>query len=54
MHDIHRQIAIEHELHIISGKVARDHVHLFLAYRPHQEISTIMQWLKGISFRILL
>ena len=27
--DVLRQIASEHELHIISGKVARDHVHLF-------------------------
>ena len=25
--DLIRQIAMEHELHIISGKVARDHVH---------------------------
>ncbi len=51
--DLIRQIALEHELQIISGKVARDHIHLFLAYRPHQETSTIMQWLKGISSRIL-
>ena len=27
--DLIRQIATEHELHIISGKVARDHVHVF-------------------------
>ena len=26
--DLLRQIAIEHELHIISGKVARDQVHV--------------------------
>jgi putative transposase len=52
--DLIRQIALEHELQILSGKVARDHVHLFLAYRPHHDISTIMQWLKGISSRILL
>ena len=52
--DLIRQIAIEHELHIISGKVARDHVHVFLSYRPHQDVSTIVQWLKGISSRVLL
>ncbi len=52
--DVLRQIAMEHELDIISGKVASDHVHIFLAYRPTQEISKIMQWLKGISSRILL
>ncbi len=52
--DVIRQIAIEHELEIISGKVARDHVHVFLSYRPHQDISQVMQWLKGISSRVLL
>jgi len=38
----------------LSGKVAKDHVHVFLTYRPHQDISTIVQWLKGISSRVLL
>jgi putative transposase len=52
--DILRRIAMEHELHIISGKVARDHVHLFLSHRPNQDIRTIVQWLKGISSRVLL
>lgn len=49
-----RQIAMEHEMEIISGKVARDHVHLFVSYRPNQQVSQIMQWLKGISSRVLL
>ena len=44
----------EHELTILTGKVARDHVHVFVSYRPHQDISTIVQWLKGISSRVLL
>ncbi len=52
--DILRQIAIEHELEVITGKVAVDHVHMFIAYRPTQNISKIMQWLKGISSRVLL
>jgi putative transposase len=52
--DIIRQIAAEHEIEIISGKVARDHVHVFLGYRPNQDVSQIMQWLKGISSRVLL
>ena len=52
--DVIRQIAIEHELTIISGKVARDHVHVLVSYRPHQDVSTIVQWLKGISSRVLL
>ena len=49
-----RQIAAVHELEIISGKVARDHVHVFLSYRPTQKVSQIMQWLKGTSSRVLL
>ena len=49
-----RQIAAEHELEIVSGKVARDHVHLLVSYRPNQQVSQIMQWLKGISSRVLL
>jgi putative transposase len=52
--DILRQIAMEHELDIISGKVSADHVHMFIGYRPTQNISKIVQWLKGISSRILL
>jgi putative transposase len=52
--DILRRIAMEHEIDIISGKVASDHVHMFVSYRPTQNISKIMQWLKGISSRILL
>jgi putative transposase len=52
--DLIRQIAAEHELEIISGKVARDHVHGFVGYRPNQDVSQMMQWLKGISSRVLL
>ncbi len=52
--EVIRQIAAEHELEIISGKVARDHVHVFLSYRPTQKVSQIMQWLKGTSSRVLL
>jgi len=52
--DLLRQIAMEHEIDIISGKVATDHVHMFIGYRPTQNISKIMQWLKGISSRVLL
>ena len=52
--DILRQIAAEHELEIISGKVSCDHVHLLISYRPNQDISDIVKNLKGISSRILL
>ena len=52
--DILRQIAIEHELDVITGKIASDHVHMFIAHRPAQSVSKMVQWLKGISSRILL
>jgi len=52
--DILRQIAAEHEIEIITGKVAANHVHMFISYRPTQNVSKIMQWLKGISSRVLL
>jgi len=52
--DIIRTIAAEHELEILSGKVARDHVHVLVAYRPTQRISQVVQWFKGISSRVIL
>ena len=52
--DIVRRVAADHELEIISGKVARDHVHVLVSYRPTQRVSQIVQWLKGTSSRVLL
>ena len=52
--DIVRRVCAEHELEILSGKVARDHVHVFVSYRPTQRVSQIVQWLKGTSSRVLL
>lgn len=52
--DVLRKIAYEHDVRIVSGKVARDHVHMFVSYRPHQDVSKIVQWLKGISSRVIL
>jgi putative transposase len=52
--DILRQISVEHELDIMTGQVVSDRVYMFIAYRPTQHISKIMQWLKGISSRLLL
>ena len=52
--DLIRQIAMEHEITILSGKVACDHIHVLVGYRPHVDVSMIVQWLKGISSRVLL
>ena len=52
--DLIRQIAMEHEIAILPGKVAGDHIHVPIAYRPHADVSRMLPWLKGISSRILL
>ncbi len=41
--DVLRKIAYEHELEVISGKVASDHVQMFVGHRPTQNISKIVQ-----------
>ena len=52
--DLIRQIAMEHDLEIVSGKVTRDHIHVLISQHPHQSVSKIVQWLKGTSSRVLL
>ena len=52
--DVLKQIAMEDEITIIAGKISSDYIHMFVAYPPTHTISKIMQWLKGISPRILL
>ena len=52
--DVLRQICMEHEIHIVSGKVAADHVHMFVSYRPQMAVAKMVQYLKGTSSRILL
>ena len=51
--DLLRQICMEHESYIISGKVASEHVHMFLFYRAQMSISKLVQQLKGTSSRVL-
>ena len=45
---------MEHEIHIVSGKVAADHVHMSVSYRPQMAVAKMVQYLKGTSSRILL
>lgn len=52
--DIIRQIAVEHEIYIVSGKVAPDHIHILISYRSTMDIAQIAQYFKGISSRVLL
>ena len=49
-----REISFANDIQIISGKVAPDHVHIFLSYPPYHSISKIVQMLKGKSSRKIL
>lgn len=42
--DILRQICMEHEIQIFSGKVTADHVHMFVSYRPQLALSKLVQF----------
>jgi putative transposase len=52
--DLLRRIAAEYEREMVSGQVARDQGHLFLAYRPHPDVSPIVPWRKGIRSHVWL
>ena len=41
--DVIRQSAMEHEIEIITGKVSVDHIHMFISYRPTNNVSKIVQ-----------
>jgi len=49
-----REICRQHEVTILKGPVAKDHVHLFVSLPPQVTISRLVQWLKGKSSRKLL
>ncbi|WGJ61833.1 IS200/IS605 family transposase [Wolbachia endosymbiont of Frankliniella intonsa] len=49
-----RQVTMENEIQIISGKVAVDHIHMFISYKPQQSVSKIVQLLKGTSSRLMM
>src|SRR5580693_8302712 len=45
--DLIRDICGQHEVQIMKGHVAKDHVHLFVSIPPQVTISRLLQWLKG-------
>ena len=53
-----RQLVVEicktNEIEILSGHVAKDHVHVFLSCPPNLSPSKIMQYLKGKTSRKLM
>jgi putative transposase len=53
LRDILKQICLDQNVNIISGKISIDHVHMFISYMPSLCISKCVQHLKGSSARIL-
>jgi putative transposase len=52
--DLIREICLANDIQILEGKVASDHVHIFISYPPHLSVSRIVQMLKGkTSYKLL-
>jgi putative transposase len=52
--DLIREICFANDIQIIEGKVASDHVHIFISYPPHLSVSKIVQLMKGkTSYKLL-
>lgn len=49
LHKIIKEICKKHDIRIISGKLAVDHVHLFVSYDPSLSISKLVQYIKWES-----
>ena len=49
--DVIRQVCKELKVHIISGVLSRDHVHMFVEIPPHISVSEFVQRAKGRSSR---
>ena len=45
--DMSREICGQHEVTIMKGHVAKDHLHLFVSIPPQVTIRRLIQWLKG-------
>ena len=52
--DLIREICFANDIQIIEGKVASNHVHIFISYPPYLSISKIVQLLKGKTSHKLL
>ena len=52
--DLIRDICGQHEVQIVKGHVAKDHVHLMVSIPPQVTISRLLQWLKGKTAHHLL
>ena len=45
---------MKNEVTILTGHVAKDHVHMFVSIPPRLAISKLVQYLKGTTSRIMM
>jgi putative transposase len=51
LRDIIRQVCDSHDIHIIQGRVSKDHVHIYVSYPPKLSVSEMVRLMKGRSSR---
>ena len=49
--DLIRQICTENQAEIIRGRVAREHIHIYVSIPPYLSVSKLVQYLKGKTSR---
>lgn len=49
--DLVQEICKDNDVEIIRGRVASNHVHIYVSVPPYQSISNLVQYLKGKSSR---
>src|SRR5512140_794897 len=54
LREIIRQTCESHEVYIVKGHIAPDHIHLLLSMPPQISVSDLVQRLKGRSSRLML
>jgi len=52
--DYIREICKARDVEILSGKVGKDHVHMYISMPPFLSVSKVVQYIKGKSSRKLL
>ena len=48
-----KQICSAHDVHIISGSISPDHIHMFISVPPQVSVSKLVQYIKGATSRKL-
>ena len=49
LQEIIRQVCAQNDVHILSGHISKDHVHMLVSVPPHLSASKLVQYIKGNS-----